>query len=258
MRRFRTLALMIALVAACQDADRSSDRPAHAGSPTPNGGGQGASEAVIPPRPRFETATATVGAYFVDVRVEPYETFVDIRPLIRAAPTWHWRPTSQTLSLRLNDDQAFADQIPALTEMLRLLVDRQRLDLAQTSLRWRLDPWQYPDYSARLARFAATDRRWAPALRASKGSGTQFYRYIIDTTRRRRLHRELDAIFLPFGRRPILSGAEKCMRSRPGSSDEVERWMDKQGIGSKVSLPVGCLMATFNLRAAARASEGAR
>ena len=187
------------------------------------------------------------------VDVEPYETFVDIKPLGATHPRWHWRPRSRSLHLEWAQDIAPEGQVDVLTAMLEHLRSKRGLVLAQTQLVTELSVHRYPAYAARLARFAAQDPQWRAALKRSGRTGTQFYRYIVDATQDRVLHPELDAIFASLDVRPRLATVEKCLRSDHRPSPTLRAWLRQQGLTRQTSLPLGCLMANFRFEPPPRA-----
>ena len=234
--------------------ERTAPRPPPANGPTPTAATASVAEprrAPPPPTPTripLVAGTSTIGGRFtVSVDIEPYETFVDLRPLGAARPRWHWRPRSKTLSLEWAQGSPPATQVDLLRQMLTHLVTTRALDLSKTTLWMELSPWRYPAYSERLARFAAQDPKWR-SVRTERGpGGARFYAYIQDTTRQRSLHPEFDAIFAPFGGRPRLDSVEKCLRSGVKRDRTTLKWLRAKKLPTHPPLPLGCLMTHFKI-----------
>ena len=203
---------------------------------------------------RFETGSSTVGGQFViDVAVEPYETFVDARPIGADRPRWQWRPTSRLLRAEWAADTDPSAQVESLRKMLAYLVEKLGLELNETKLAMELSPFRYSVYAERLARHAAQDPEWRAVLKRHGSLENSFYRYIVSTTRRRSLHPELDELFAPHRYQPQLDTVEKCLLSTARPDQQTRQWLREHRLPTKRSLPLGCLMADFALEPVPRA-----
>lgn len=196
--------------------------------------------------PLFVTGTSTVAERFaLKVRVTPYETFVDMHPLREPSPEWRWRPTSRVLRLDWGRDGAAPGAIESLRDQLDYLVSERALDLAKTRLLLELSPRGYSNYSERLARHAAEDPAWPSRARAV--TTRQLHDYVMETTRKQALHPELDEVFASRGVQPRLRGVEKCLRSTRKMDAASRDWLRERDLSPRSHLPLGCLMAVFEL-----------
>jgi hypothetical protein len=196
-------------------------------------------------------AGSAVDPYILTVREESYETFVDIRPRDRDLPAWDFRPRSKSISLRWDREAPLEAQIGPLREMLGRLIAARGEAVGAAKLRMSLDIFGYPPYVERLARHAAADPAWTRLAEKAREAGERRVRdlhgYIVEATRAGTLHPELDEVFLPFGLRPRLRGVEKCSSASPASGGVLGGFLAGLGLRGKRPLPVGCLMAWFDL-----------
>jgi hypothetical protein len=193
-------------------------------------------------------------AFILTVREESYETFVDVRPRDRAAPAWDFRPRSKSIALRWDREAPLEEQVGPLREMLGHLLDAYGEEVRTAKLRMGLDVFGYPAYVERLARHAAADRAWSRLVEKTRAAGEHRVRdlhgYIVEATRAAPLHPELDEVFLPLGLRPKLRGVEKCSSASPASGGVLGGFLTGLGLRGRQPLPVGCLMAWFDLEPA--------
>lgn len=192
--------------------------------------------------------------YVMTVREESYETFVDIRPRDRDLPAWDLRPRSKSISLRWDREAPPEEQVGPLREMLGRLLEEYGEEVRAAKLKADLDVFGYPTYVERLARHAAADRAWRRLVEKTRAAGEHRVRdlhgYIVEATRAALLHPELDEVFLPFGLRPKLRGVEKCSSASPASGGVLGGFLTGLGLRGRQPLPVGCLMAWFDLEPA--------
>lgn len=241
MRSVFVLAWMA--VAACEEApnDEAPDEP--------RAGGSRVEERPEKAEPDSEP---TDDRFVLEARVESYETFVDIHPRHRERPGWGLRLKEASLRPRWDRDRPRSDQVDALAAMLERLHREHGEVLGRASVMVSLSALAYPEYVERLARHAVDDPAWKARRDELQKVGSPrlgaLHGYIVDTTREHRFHAELDRVFDSVDMHLRLKGVEKCGAARPGQPNELGRWLEARGLRSRMSLPIGCLMAWFELK----------
>lgn len=185
----------------------------------------------------------------VEVREEPYDTFVDLHLRGRERPALDYRAKSKRLIVKWDKTRPQADQVADLARMIERLYAQKEAPAEPKTLSVGLDYYSYPDYAERLARHAQSDPAWTAVRKAELPIGEPrikaLHDYIEETTRSATLHPELDEAFAAVGKRVELRDVEKCSTAKPGGKGELGTFLAERGVPGKVKLPVGCLMSTF-------------
>jgi hypothetical protein len=192
--------------------------------------------------PEQKAAPTPADNYRIEVREESYETFVDVFPKDSNLPKWDFRPKSKGLFLVWDRDRPLALQVKPLLEMLKLLSDRYKDLLMQSTLSASLDCVNYPAYVERLARFAALDPAWR------NQNGMDLHNYIVEATRSESLAPELSQIFNTLKVTLYLKGVEKCSAVSPAFMRKLGCSWSLPNLPRNKKLPMGCLMAWFEMR----------
>ncbi|MBN2718477.1 MAG: hypothetical protein JXX14_21715 [Deltaproteobacteria bacterium] len=197
-----------------------------------------------------ETTTG-VGSIAYKRNVESYGTFVRVHMGGDELPALDWWPDSKQLFIRWNREMHMSRQVDILQQLLVFLMNREGDGIVHSSVHITMDWYTLPDYAGRLAEFAAGDAEWIKLQKKKPPKGvdpaSRLHAYIVATTESHKLLPELALIFEPVGARPRLVHVEKCSAIRPGNRSEAGRMLRDLGIRRQISLPVGCLMATFEL-----------
>jgi hypothetical protein len=248
VRQALTLFLAAFVVTACSDSKKEpTSEPAEppAEQPPP----------AAPADPADQPAAAADGPYdiVVEVREESYDTFVDVRLADHERPALDYRGKGKRVFVKWDKTRPQADQVADVSRMLERLYAQKEAPATPKTLSVGLYYAAYPDYVARLARHAQSDPEWTRIRLAKQPIGEPrikaLHDYIEQTTRREKLHPELDAAFAVVGKRVELRDVEKCSTAKPGGQGELGAFLEGRGVPGKVKLPAGCLMSTFRIEA---------
>jgi hypothetical protein len=239
------------VVAACSDPKQESTTEPDPAEPPPEepAPAEPANRTGGPEAGRAETADDLV----VSIREESYDTFVDVHLAGQERPALDYRSKSKRLFLKWDGSRPQQDQVTDVSRMLERLYALQEAPPDPKTLSVGLYYSAYPDYVERLARHAQSDPEWTEVRKAELPVGEPrikaLHDYIEQTTRREKLHPELDAAFAAAGKRVVLRDVEKCSTAKPGAEGELGEFLSERGVPGKVKLPAGCLMSTFRVEA---------
>ncbi|HEU0036606.1 MAG TPA: hypothetical protein VFQ53_38600 [Kofleriaceae bacterium] len=174
-------------------------------------------------------------AFEIRERAESYETFVDVAPRGADCPKLDWRRKAKTVSIVRCRGGAFADQVPVLRDMVAYVRATDRT-FDDARLLGNLDFLAYPEFAQRLVAYAQ---------KTPYDPKQGLHAYVVAAAGSEDMLPELATIF--DAKRVRLRSVEKCSAGRPTTKGEIGDFVRAQGVKGNREVPVGCLMAWFDI-----------